>query len=106
MADQKVVFDCGDQTVETVELTADEQAQRDTDLAAAAEGQWAELRAARNSLLSESDWTQVQDATANPDDWTAYRQELRDLPANTADPFAPVWPEPPLTPGERSAAEH
>ena len=24
---------------------------------------------------------------------TTYRQELRDLPANTTDPANPVWPE-------------
>jgi len=27
--------------------------------------------------------------------WAAYRQALRDLPANTADPRNPVWPIPP-----------
>lgn len=27
--------------------------------------------------------------------WASYAQALRDLPANTADPENPVWPEPP-----------
>ena len=44
------------------------------------------LRAARNNLLIESDWTQFPDV---PDSiktaWQPYRQQLRDLPA-TASP--------------------
>ena len=30
----------------------------------------------------------MPDATANPDEWTAYRQALRDLPQTTEDPAA------------------
>lgn len=39
------------------------------------------LKALRNDLLQECDWTQSNDVTlANNPDWLTYRQELRDLP--------------------------
>ena len=50
------------------------------------------LRRERNRLLAESDWTQQPDAPVDSKAWAAYRQELRDLPANTEDPENPVWP--------------
>lgn len=56
---------------------------------------FAELRVQRNKLLSESDWTQLPDAQVNAAAWVTYRQALRDLPANTADPANPVWPAKP-----------
>lgn len=56
---------------------------------------WDILRSERNRLLSVSDWTQVADAPVAKAEWAAYRQELRDLPANTTDPLNPVWPVPP-----------
>ena len=57
---------------------------------------WKHLRTTRNSTLSETDWTQTNDiGLENEDEWVAYRQALRDLPANTEDPINPVWPEQP-----------
>jgi len=54
------------------------------------------LRLKRNQKLSESDWTQTNDIRLeNQEEWVAYRQALRDLPANTEDPVNPEWPEPP-----------
>lgn len=56
------------------------------------------LREKRDSVLAESDWTQLADApldAATLDKWIAYRQELRDLPATVTDPADPVWPRPP-----------
>ena len=42
-----------------------------------------ELRAERNILLSETDWTQSRDLTLEDDDkWVSYRQSLRDLPSD------------------------
>lgn len=53
------------------------------------------LRAERDARLSACDWTQLADVpVATREAWQAYRQALRDLP-ETADPFAPIWPEPP-----------
>lgn len=54
-----------------------------------------ELRKERDHKLSASDWTQVPDAPVDQAAWAAYRQALRDLPANTTDPANPVWPTPP-----------
>lgn len=63
--------------------------------AAAIQAAWVALRMARGSLLSACDWTQVPDAPVDHAAWAAYRQALRDLPANTTDPRHPVWPTPP-----------
>jgi hypothetical protein len=56
---------------------------------------WKALRAQRDAKLSASDWTQLADAPVDDLVWAVYRQALRDLPANTADPMNPVWPEMP-----------
>jgi hypothetical protein len=56
---------------------------------------WKALRSRRNGLLSNCDWTQIADAPVDAAGWATYRQELRDLPANTTDPFNPAWPDMP-----------
>ena len=54
------------------------------------------LRDGRDVLLNQSDWTQSRDVTlANDAEWKTYRQALRDLPANTADPANPTYPTKP-----------
>ena len=43
------------------------------------------LRLKRDALLTESDWTQVNDSPlsdAKKAEWSTYRQELRDLPSS------------------------
>jgi len=49
------------------------------------------LREKRNNLLAETDHLALADVTLT-DEMRAYRQALRDLPANTPDPANPVWP--------------
>lgn len=56
---------------------------------------WVTLRRMRNEILGSTDWTQVPDAPVNAAAWAAYRQELRDLPENTADPRNVIWPTKP-----------
>jgi hypothetical protein len=57
---------------------------------------WAALRDERNRRLTATDWTQVADMPEPTQlAWRPYRQALRDLPENTADPSAPNWPAPP-----------
>jgi hypothetical protein len=60
------------------------------------------LRNKRNELLKESDWTQVNDcplSDSKKQEWSTYRQELRDLPSsqqatdNIADVIFPTIPE-------------
>ena len=83
----------GDQTVR--ELTAEEIAQnlaQATNLSR--EDNEANLRSTRNRLLAETDYFGAPDVTLT-DEMRAYRQALRDLPANTADPANVVWPTKP-----------
>ena len=56
------------------------------------------LRSSRNAKLRECDWTQLPDSPLSSEqktEWINYRQELRDLPANTEDPKTPNWPTEP-----------
>jgi hypothetical protein len=39
------------------------------------------MKAARNQLLTNSDWTQLADAQCDKESWAVYRQALRDFPA-------------------------
>ena len=78
-----------------IQFTAEEETARDAE-----EKAWADsandrafisLRAERNVLLIETDWWASGDliiTQAQKD----YRQELRDLPADTSDPANPTWP--------------
>jgi hypothetical protein len=53
---------------------------------------------ARNKLLLESDWTQLPDAVLTPEEraaWQAYRQLLRDIPQDYANPGNVIFPERP-----------
>lgn len=54
-----------------------------------------QVRAKRDLLLSQSDWTQVADAPVDKIAWATYRQELRDISAQTGFPWAVVWPTQP-----------
>ena len=60
----------------------------------ATEKAWSKLRYDRNQLLAQTDYLALADHTLSAD-MTAYRQALRDLPANTTDPANPVWPTKP-----------
>lgn len=61
----------------------------------------AQVRAQRNRLLAESDWTQVEDAPVDKTVWAAYRQELRDI---TNQPGFPTDVTFPSSPDQVSAA--
>jgi len=60
----------------------------------AAEQALSSLRRQRNQLLTETDYLALSDQTMTAE-MQAYRQALRDLPANTVDPANPVWPTKP-----------
>jgi hypothetical protein len=58
---------------------------------------WSEIRSTRNTLLSESDWTQFQDSPitgSSLTDWQTYRQSLRDV-TTQSDPYDITWPNKP-----------
>ena len=69
---------------ERIEFTPEEEAARDAEEAAWAAGAFDRamvgLREDRNRNLSATDWYALQDVTMS-DAMTAYRQDLRDLPA-------------------------
>lgn len=79
-------------------VVTDRPAPLDSELIAGVQDQ---IRSARTSRLSASDWTQVPDApltTAQRNSWAVYRQSLRDLPSqyqNETDFANVVFPNPP-----------
>ena len=62
---------------------------------------WDTIRAKRDQLIAESDWTMIPGATVDQAAWAAYRQVLRDLPQTYAatGPESVVWPVEPSTAG-------
>lgn len=79
-------------------IVVDGQAQRKSDSVLEQQSidkAWADLTMVRNAKLQGSDWTQVPDAPVDSAAWAVYRQQLRDLPANTTDPRDVTWPVPP-----------
>jgi hypothetical protein len=51
-----------------------------------------QIRNWRNFELNNTDWTQLEDSTVNKSVWATYRQALRDLPSQNADPQKLVFP--------------
>lgn len=85
----------------SVEMTAEEIADRLAEEAAweakASDRALQQLRIDRDVLLAQTDINVIADRWAamsaeTQTAWATYRQALRDLPANTADPLNPTWP--------------
>ena len=75
---------------EIVSMTTDEVAQ--------VEACSSETRKKRDSLLSESDWSQLADSPlseAGKTIWQEYRQSLRDIPQQAEFPTIVQWPDQP-----------
>jgi len=51
-----------------------------------------EVRAERDRLLAETDWTQVADAPVDAQAYADYRQALRDVPQQSGFPGDIDWP--------------
>lgn len=63
-----------------------------------AEEQWQNVKAQRNALLKECDWTQLHDAPLTAEkkaEYQAYRQQLRDIPQTYSTPDEVVFPAEP-----------
>ena len=60
-----------------------------------AQQKWNGIRLKRNSFLSQSDWTQLEDSKENKEAWAEYRQELRDIPQTFSNPDSVIWPSKP-----------
>ena len=76
-----------------------------TNTAEAADGlTWDDVRAKRNHILRDTDWTMTTGATVDQAQWAAYRQVIRDIPQTYKDktPDDVVWPTQPSTKGPNS----
>tara|TARA_R100000773_G_scaffold31592_1_gene26954 strand:- start:783 stop:1106 length:324 start_codon:yes stop_codon:yes gene_type:complete len=62
---------------------------------------WENIRKKRNYLLKSSDWTMTPGSTVDQSQWSAYRQNLRDLPQKYKNKSLKtiVWPTIPSTDG-------
>jgi hypothetical protein len=92
---------------EYIELTA-EEIQELEDRRAAADLDFSMVRMERNAKLSQTDWTQIADATLGShtvEEWAAYRQELRDLPTGFTKVSEVVFPDDPPTAAAKAAEE-
>lgn len=75
-------------TVEVMPLTPD-------DIKARNDSKAHSVRAQRDRLLIECDWTQLSDSPIDPLPWRTYRQELRDVPQQAGFPWNVIWPTSP-----------
>ena len=90
---------------EYIDLTAEEIKELE-DMQAAADLDFSMVRHQRNSMLGETDWTQIADAALGDhtaEEWATYRQELRDLPAGFSKVSEVVWPDDPPTAAAKAA---
>ena len=82
---------------ELVQFSAEEEIQRDAEIAAWVAGEndraMAEIRQERNEKLAASDWRGISDNTMS-EDWKLFRQQLRDFPG-VVDLENIVWPKEP-----------
>lgn len=75
--------------VQAENLTAEE-------IQSAKDSAMSNIRATRNELLKDCDWTQIVDCTADKTAWATYRQALRDLPSGITEPRTfSAWPNNP-----------
>ena len=56
------------------------------------ESKAAQLRSQRNTLLSQTDWTQITDSPVDKQAWATYRQALRDISDQETFPDSVTWP--------------
>ena len=62
---------------------------------------WDNIRATRDQILRETDWTMTTGASVDQAQWAAYRQNIRDIPQTYSGktPDEVVWPTQPSTAG-------
>jgi hypothetical protein len=93
----QVVFRDGVEQTQGKWYTKYSVADMDNDAKAAKDAEQAKsVRDNRNRRLADSDWTQgkdIPDSVSTP--WAAYRQALRDVPAQAGFPWDIQWPNKP-----------
>jgi len=62
---------------------------------------WDSIRATRDEILRDTDWTMTTGASVDQAQWAAYRQNIRDIPQTYSGktPDEVVWPTQPSTAG-------
>ncbi len=88
----KFIINCdtGSKTVETMSSEEASKLERPTSEKAH------DIRQSRTSKLLATDWTQAADVPADTKSkWTTYRQDLRDVPAQSGFPNSVTWPTEP-----------
>jgi len=62
---------------------------------------WDDIRATRDQILIDTDWTMTTGASVDQAQWAAYRQNIRDIPQTYSGktPDEVVWPTQPSTAG-------
>ena len=62
---------------------------------------WDSIRATRDQILSDTDWTMTTGASVDQAQWAAYRQNIREIPQTYSGktPDEVVWPTQPSTAG-------
>jgi hypothetical protein len=81
------------EVVEYEKIREKTKEERDSEI----ESKWIEIRAQRNILLTESDWTQLSDSPLDNQkqiEWQLYRQQLRDITLADS-PYGIGWPSKP-----------
>ena len=65
---------------------------------------WDSIRATRDQILRDTDWTMTTGATVDQAQWATYRQIIRDIPQTYKDktPNDVVWPNQPSKKGPNS----
>ena len=65
---------------------------------------WDDIRATRDGILKDTDWTMTTGASVDQAQWAAYRQNIRDIPQTYSGktPDEVVWPTQPSTAGPNS----
>ena len=61
------------------------------------EQKWDQIKLWRNAELNRTDWTMHTDAPTDKVAWSAYRQALRDLPAQGGDAEKAKLPNAPIS---------
>lgn len=90
---------------ERIKLTAEEEAELEQ-LRQEADLDFTFVRADRDNLLRDTDWTQIADAALGAhtaEEWATYRQELRDLPAGFTKVSEVVFPDDPPVAAAKAA---
>ena len=63
---------------------------------------WVNIRTKRDYILKSTDWTVIPGCSVDQAQWSAYRQNLRDIPQTYKSITDVVWPTRPSTSGPNS----